>query len=200
MGPGEYLVLASDNDPDAFKLRYPGLAVHGWYQGSLSNNGEGLALLDLRWRRVVEVDYSDRGAWPSAADGEGRSLELIDLRGDPGAASNWRGSTVEAGSPGAGSAADSPTVIINEVHVQSPLSTELDFVELRNLGLAAVDLSGWTLRDGDGNAFELPRHRAWPGGAARHLVGEAKAMGSRRVWASPSGRLGSVVRCCRPTG
>ena len=161
IGPGEYLVLASDNDPDAFKLRYPGLAVHGWYQGSLSNNGERLALLDLRWRRVVEVDYSDRGAWPSAADGEGRSLELIDLLGDPGAASNWRGSTVEAGSPGeAGSAADSPTVIINEVHVQSPLSTELDFVELRNLGLAAVDLSGWTLRDGDGNAFELPEGTA----------------------------------------
>ncbi|MEE2948104.1 MAG: lamin tail domain-containing protein, partial [Verrucomicrobiota bacterium] len=157
IGPGEYLVLASDNDPDAFKLRYPGLAVHGWYQGSLSNNGERLALLDLRWRRVVEVDYSDRGAWPSAADGEGRSLELIDLLGDPGAASNWRGSTVEAGSPGeAGSAADSPTVIINEVHVQSPLSAEPDFVELRNLGQAVVDLSGWTLHDSDNNTFEFP--------------------------------------------
>ncbi|MBT5310131.1 MAG: hypothetical protein HOL38_01005, partial [Verrucomicrobia bacterium] len=30
IGPGEFLVLASDNDPDAFKLRYPGLAVDGW--------------------------------------------------------------------------------------------------------------------------------------------------------------------------
>ncbi|MBT3841963.1 MAG: hypothetical protein HOF61_07250, partial [Verrucomicrobia bacterium] len=100
IGPGEFLVLASDNDPDAFKLRYPGLAVDGWYRGSLSNNGERLALLDARWRRVVEVDFSDGGAWPSSADGDGHSLELIDLLADPGAASNWRDSAAKAGSPG----------------------------------------------------------------------------------------------------
>ena len=157
IGPGEYLVLASDNDPDAFKLRYPGLAVHGWYRGSLSNNGERLALLDVRWRRVVEVDYSDRGAWPSSADGDGYSLELIDLLADPGAASNWRDSAAKAGSPGqAGAGAAEPPVIINEVHVQSPLSAEPDFVELRNLGQAVVDLSGWTLHDSDDNTFEFP--------------------------------------------
>ncbi|MBL4640795.1 MAG: lamin tail domain-containing protein, partial [Verrucomicrobiales bacterium] len=100
IGPGEFLVLASDNDPDAFKLRYPGLAVTGWYRGSLSNNGERLALLDARWRRVVEVDYSDGGAWPSLADGDGNSLELINPLADPGAASNWRDSAAKAGSPG----------------------------------------------------------------------------------------------------
>ena len=157
IGPGEFLVLASDNDPDAFKLRYPGLAVDGWYRGSLSNNGERLALLDARWRRVVEVDFSDGGAWPSLADGDGHSLELIDLLADPGAASNWRDSAAKAGSPGEiGASAGGSLVIINEVHVQSPLSPEADFVELRNLGQVAVDLSGWTLRDGDGNTFGFP--------------------------------------------
>ena len=40
--------------------------------------------------------------------------------------------------------------------MQSPLSPEADFVELRNLGQAAVDLSGWTLRDGDDNTFTFP--------------------------------------------
>ena len=157
IGPGEFLVLASDNDPDAFKLRYPGLAVAGWYRGSLSNNGERLALLDARWRRVVEVDFSDGGAWPSLADGDGHSLELIDLLADPGAASNWRDSAAKAGSPGEiGASAAGSLLIINEVHVQSPLSPEADFVELRNLGQVAVDLSGWTLRDGDGNTFGFP--------------------------------------------
>ena len=157
IGPGEFLVLASDNDPDAFKLRYPGLAVDGWYRGSLSNNGERLALLDARWRRVVEVDFSDGGAWPSLADGDGHSLELIDLLADPGAASNWRDSAAKAGSPGEiGASAAGSLLIINEVHVQSPLSPEADFVELRNLGQVAVDLSGWTLRDGDGNTFGFP--------------------------------------------
>ena len=157
IGPGEFFVLASDNDPDAFKLRYPGLAVDGWFRGSLSNNGERLALLDAQWWRVVEVDYSDGDAWPSLADGDGHSLELIDLLADPGAASNWRDSAAKAGSPGtAGAASDPPTVIINEVHVQSPLSPEQDFVELRNVGQATSDLSRWTLSDGDGNTFEFP--------------------------------------------
>ena len=157
IGPGEFLVLASDNDPDAFKVRYPGLTVNGWYRGSLSNSGERLALLDARWRRVVEVDFSDANAWPSLADGGGHSLELIDLLGDPGAASNWRDSSVKAGSPGKASAdtAVSP-VRINEVHVQSLLSPQPDFVEVKNLGEAVVDLSGWTLRDGDDNTFTFP--------------------------------------------
>ncbi len=176
IGPGEYLVLASDNDPDAFKLRYPGLAVNGWYRGSLSNNGERLALLDVRWRRVLEVDYSDSGAWPSSADGDGHSLELIDLLADPGAASNWRDSAAKAGSPGeAGTAVDPPMVVINEVHVQSPLSRDPDFVELRNLGQAAVDLSGWTLHDGDGNTFEFPDGT---------VLGEAGLLG---VWCGDGG-------------
>ena len=157
IGPGEFLVLASDNDPDAFKLRYPGLAGTGWFRGSRSNNGERLALLDARWRRVVEVDYSDGGAWSGLADGDGHSLELIDPLADPGAASNWRDSAAKAGSPGtAGADAADPPVVINEVHVQSPFSPEPDFVELRNLGQVAVDLSGWTLRDGDGNTFGFP--------------------------------------------
>ena len=157
IGPGEFLVLASDNDPDAFKLRYPGSAVAGWFRGSLSNNGERLALLDAKWRRVVEVDYSDGQAWSGLADGDGHSLELIDPLADPGAASNWRDSAAKAGSPGtAGTASDPPPVVINEVHVQSPFSPEPDFVELRNLGQVAVDLSGWTLRDGDGNTFGFP--------------------------------------------
>ena len=162
IGPGEFLVLASGKDPDAFRLRYPGLTVDGWFQGSLSNNGERLALLDAGWWRVVEVDYGDDGAWPSLADGNGHSLELIDLLADPGAASNWRDSAARAGSPGApGAASDPPPVVINEVHVQSPLSPAPDFVELRNAGQAVVDLSGWTLRDGDGNTFHFPDDTAF---------------------------------------
>ena len=171
IGPGEFLVLASDNDPDAFKLRYPGLAVDGWYRGSLSNNGERLALLDARWRRVVEVDFSDGGTWPSSADGDGHSLELIDLLADPGAASNWRDSAAKAGSPGEiGASANGSLIIINEVHVQSPLSPEADFVELRNLGQATVNLSGWTLRDDGDNTFTFPDGTA---------LGQAELLG---VW------------------
>ncbi|MED6314566.1 MAG: hypothetical protein VX704_05980, partial [Verrucomicrobiota bacterium] len=82
------------------------------------------------------------------ADGEGHSLELIDLLADPGAASNWRDSAAKAGSPGeSGTAAFTPVVMINEIHVQSTFSNGTDFVELRNLGQTAVDLFGWKLCD-----------------------------------------------------
>ena len=176
IGPGEYIVLASDNDPDAFNLRYPGLDVYGWYRGTLLNNGERLALLDVRWRRVVEVDYSDRGVWPSLADGEGHSLELIDLLADPGAASNWRDSAAKAGSPGeSGTAAFTPVVMINEIHVQSTFSNGPDFVELRNLGQTAVDLFGWKLCDDDGNTFEFPEGT---------VLGQAGLLG---VWCGDGG-------------
>ena len=39
IGPGQYIVLASGDDPAAFNLSYPGLQIYGWYEGSLSNSG-----------------------------------------------------------------------------------------------------------------------------------------------------------------
>ena len=171
---GRHIVLASDDDPDAFKLRYPGLPVYGWYKDSLSNSGQRLTLLDAGWRRVVEVEYSDGGTWPRLADGDGHSLELIDLLADPGAASNWASSSAKAGSPGqASSGVAAPIVVINEVHVQAAAGSDLDFVELRNLGQAEVDLEGWVLRDGGGNKFTLPK------GAK---LGQAGLLG---IWCGP---------------
>ena len=193
IAPGQYIVLASDDDPDAFKLRYPGLPVYGWYKGSLSNGGERLTLLDMNWRRVVEVDFSDGGAWPRLADGDGHSLELIDLLADPGAASNWASSAAKAGSPGqAGAGVGAPAVIINEVHVRSADGSEQDFIELRNLGQAEVDLEGWVLRDGGGNKFTLPKGHPWPSGLLG--IGVARGCGrhSCRLWPWP-GELGGVV-------
>src|SRR5512135_3710539 len=42
-----------------------------------------------------------------------------------------------------------PAVVINELHVNPDVKTELvEFVELCNLGTTDVDLSGWQLADG----------------------------------------------------
>ena len=157
IGPGQYIVLASGDDPAAFTLRYPGLQVYGWYDGSLSNSGENLALYDSAWREVISVNYNDGGAWPKLADGEGNSLELIDMLDDPSAASNWTSSFIKEGSPGkAGTSKVDPFLIINEVHLKSSLDSDQDFVELRNVGQSQVDLAGWELRDNDGNVFVFP--------------------------------------------
>ena len=157
IGPGQYIVLASGDDPAAFNLRYPELQVYGWYEGSLSNSGENLALYDTAWREVISVNYNDGGAWPKLADGNGNSLELIDTLDDPSAASNWKSSFIKEGSPGkAGTSKVDPFLIINEVHLKSSIDSDQDFVELRNVGQSQVDLSGWELRDNDGNKFTFP--------------------------------------------
>lgn len=105
--PGSgYLVVARN----AARLieRYPGLdaaKVVGDYTGSLSNDGERIALARLEERvrtnalgrvethlahvEVTEVTYADGGRWGRWADGGGSSLELIDPDADPRRAANW---------------------------------------------------------------------------------------------------------------
>ena len=46
----------------------------GPWTGQLSNNGESLRLFNNDERLMNEVDYDDRGDWPSAPDGTGASL------------------------------------------------------------------------------------------------------------------------------
>lgn len=82
LAPGALVVLASAGNPAAFAARHPGLPVSGWFDGSLANGGERLALLDRQGRTVTAVHYDSPG-WPGAADGNGASLELQDSDGDP---------------------------------------------------------------------------------------------------------------------
>ena len=157
IGPGQYIVLASADDPKAFNLRYPEVQVYGWYEGNLSNSGENLALFDSAWRKVISVNYNDGGAWPKLADGNGNSLELMNTLDDPSAASSWTSSLKKEGSPGKlGASKVDPFLIINEVHLESSLDSDPDFVELRNIGQSQVDLTGWELRDNNGNKFNFP--------------------------------------------
>jgi hypothetical protein len=92
LAPGARLVLSSSVNPAAFAQRYPQLRVSGRFTGALNNGGESIILRDRLERVVAMVDYSDENGWPSAADGAGYSLELIDANADSGAPSNWQAS------------------------------------------------------------------------------------------------------------
>lgn len=129
-----------------------------WTQpGSLSNGGEGLALVDGLGNTIFEVEYNNRGGWPERAAGLGSSLELIDPSAVPlGAANNgpylndptkWRASTEFRGSPGtAGVGAVAPTIVINEVQSHTdPLFT--DAIEVFNVSAQPINLDGWFLSD-----------------------------------------------------
>jgi hypothetical protein len=79
------------------------IAAAGYGPGNLSNNGERVALLGPLGETIQDFVFDDTAPWPALADGEGRSLEIIDPLGDPSNPTNWRASSQVGGSPGAAS-------------------------------------------------------------------------------------------------
>ena len=150
---GMYLLLVNDANVTAFRARHPGVRLDGLYEGSLSNKGERLALLDRNGETVLSVDYDDDGAWPSSPDGDGYSLVLSNPDGDPDSPANWRTSLVKGGTPGKPSpSGPQPLVILNEVLAENVDSvpngaTFPDFVELKNVAGTDVYLQNWSLSD-----------------------------------------------------
>lgn len=153
LAPGAVIVLASAAHPDAFAARYPGLPVTGWFEGSLSNGGERLALHDRTGRTVAAVRYDDEDGWPLAADGGGASLERHDPQGDPHSPASWRASSSTFGTPGhPPSPAPPPLVTFDEVMADNAAAVPHaggfpDWLELRNRSAQTVDLAGWSLGD-----------------------------------------------------
>ena len=130
-------MLVNDANVTAFQSRHPGVRLDGLYDGSLSNKGERLALLDRNGETVLSVDYDDGGSWPSSPDGDGYSLVLSNPDGDPDSPANWRASFAKDGTPGRPSkSVPQPLVILNEVLAENVASVQNgvtfpDFVELR---------------------------------------------------------------------
>jgi len=171
LAPGQVIVLASGNAPGNWTNRYPGVAVYGWFSGSLANGGERLALKDAAGRLIYSVTYDDDSPWPTAADGLGYSLEIIDPLADPNDPANWRASAQPNGTPGTISPAPPPPLVqINELMADnrtavSNAGTFPDWVELYNPSPGPVDLSGWSLSDGaDPRRFVFPAGTSIPAG------------------------------------
>ncbi|HPR33286.1 MAG TPA: lamin tail domain-containing protein, partial [Prolixibacteraceae bacterium] len=99
LGPGEFIVLASDNE--TFASRY-GFRAFAEYSGNLANNGEWLALLTGANDTICSFKYNDGSSWPQRADGEGNSLVPVNINpdNDQNSSSDWRASYYIGGSPG----------------------------------------------------------------------------------------------------
>lgn len=146
MPAGARWILANKTRPAEFQARYPGVAVAGWYAGSLANGGETLELRDRSGQVVTRLTYGDAAPWPSAADGTGASLELLDPAADPSDPAAWIARLDDTGSPGAPTPAPAPTHL--EFAEIAPAETNgADWIELHNPGKATLSLAGWSLSD-----------------------------------------------------
>jgi hypothetical protein len=95
---GEYIVLAKNEQE--FYNRY-GIRPFGEYLGKLSNSGELIELANNFTKRSIEFEYSDKGNWPEACDGEGYTLVAKDLSKNykPNSPEYWAVSAEINGSP-----------------------------------------------------------------------------------------------------
>jgi len=153
LAPGDYVVVCKNQQKVAW---YYGITnVIGNFDGRLENSGEKIVLSDASPtpQIVDEVKYNDRLPWPSEPDAGGPSLELINPSVDNNLFSNWGPSlaSAPAGTPGQENSRYDPLshhtdIVINEI-MYHPLSAEPSemFIELVNIGVEEVSLSGWEL-------------------------------------------------------
>ena len=98
--PGQYCVVT--NDTAGFQSLYGvNVTIAGQYNGSLNNDGERIVLRDSAGNVILDFSYDDVSPWPTAADGGGKSIEVLTFSSALyGTGSSWRASQENGGSPG----------------------------------------------------------------------------------------------------
>jgi hypothetical protein len=151
LNAGAYIVVAADLP--TFTTKYPGVAnVIGPWTGRLSNSAETIQLINALGQMVDSVTYADEGdwairtrgpldhnhngwIWSAAANGGGKSLELINSNMPNQYGQSWGASTVVGGTPGAANSIAAPNIaplILNVQHVPIvPKSTDTVTVTAR---------------------------------------------------------------------
>ena len=192
---GKFYVIASN--VTGFKSAY-GFEPDGVYSGILKNSGEVITVKDVEFNEVIFTQfYADTGAWPGEADGEGYSLvsSTSDPEKDSTGAAFWMRSARRGGSPGADETAvtvDSSLfgLRITEIHYNPKTlvddeSDSLEFIELKNIGTAVIDLSNVLFKSGVDYTF--PAGATIEAGAFVVLAANEAKFKARYPSVTPSG-------------
>jgi hypothetical protein len=96
------IILIPNDDPEAFAVTYPNLSVFGTYRRHLANDGETIRIYDGDDLLITSIAYDDNpeNHWPETPDGQGFSLEAVDLLIAGTTPSDWRPSAEPGGTPG----------------------------------------------------------------------------------------------------
>jgi hypothetical protein len=151
------------------------LPIAGEFQNltKLSNSGEQIALLAADGSAIRDFRYRDDLPWPTAADGLGYSLVLINAATNPDHAlpSSWRSSVAVGGNPGTidavpftGIGTDSMELATDGTFVTIAYTHELGADDVALSLEWSADLQTWSPL---GNAFELSTLTTIVGGRQR---------------------------------
>ncbi len=150
-----FLVLAKNAES------YPGSIQ--WESGQLVSDGEALQIVDPDGALVDSVEYDHSVPWPTEADGDGPSLELIDALSDNSLPENWQASFVDGGTPGAENSSETntqfPNIVVNpnsanygEVTVGASSSQAF---EISNDGSADLEVAEYTIEGTAAGHFSI---------------------------------------------
>lgn len=179
---GGYIVLAADPVKVATQYKISPAIVLGPYNGSLDDDPKEVFLADSAGRPLVNESY--KVSWNELANGLGSSLELICYTYNPINGTkkhHWVGSVAQgdadphaeySGSPGGpgrwlsctGSAYDTAEIYFSEIMYHSywvvGYQDQGEFIELKNNGTTAVDISGYRIIVQDGLRYSFPQGTA----------------------------------------
>ncbi|MBK7214266.1 MAG: lamin tail domain-containing protein [Bacteroidales bacterium] len=142
-----YLVIAEN--PELFHQQYPSVSCVGPLGFGLNNKGETLTLLNFRKDTISSFSFTDEPDWLQTCNGFGRTMELKAVSSDPNDPASWYAGCM-GGSPGEGYQPCNELVSISEINYNSADWADAgDWIELRNPGSTAVDLTGWKFLDSD---------------------------------------------------
>ncbi len=153
IAPGQYMVLGSDTSPSAWQAQYPTVTATGYFDGGLSNNGQQLALVNPSGAIVDAVNFLPNKGWPTAANGNGPSLERINPLGNPDDSSNWQASAANGGTPGRANSTpvtgpfQLSEIMANNVSAVSNGGAFPPWIEIQNTSGTAASITGWQLSD-----------------------------------------------------
>ena len=176
--PNQYLVLVSDSIK--FKNQHPAVAFSGQFPFSFSNAGELVRIIDGIGTMVLEMNYLDSLPWQMAADGFGKTLELVQDSLDPNLPSSWFAGCT-GGSPGGPFVPCSENIVFSEINYNSNLSKDAgDWVEIYNAGNTTINLSSWYFSDADDSHFYIfPQGTNLPAAAYLVIYGDQAKFNSR---------------------
>ncbi len=147
--PGGYLAVV--RDAAKFTAKYASVTNYIGAFGFKLNSFDSLILEDGSQNVIVKAVINSNKYWPDGADGEGRTMQLINENSNTGLTSTtaWRDGCM-LGSPGAApqTTCNDP-IIFSEINYNSDSVRDMgEFIELYNNTSAPINLTGYFMRDG----------------------------------------------------
>ena len=145
-------------DTIRFKKQYPSVTAKLIQTNmKLDNNADNLDLIDNTGKSFLKIYYTDAQPWPLAANGYGRTMELVSDTADGSKPVNWFNGCMN-GSPGVAFSPCNEPFKISEINYNPPpFANTGDWFELLNYKSTTLDLSGWTVKNSrNWNRWKLP--------------------------------------------